>query len=164
MYLYKVYLHCQECLGTERLQFLAARSSPRGQDLKWLPSGLLKCRRPAASPGPRAALRPGRGLQAVSREARERPSRINTSWYYHFSSLSLSLFFFKLLEKLTTKQFWNRPSEKVVTRGLFRSFTHLNFSVTHMPAMLSANERKLSHFCGRRGKGKTSPPYGNLLQ
>lgn len=99
MYLYKVYLHCQECLGTERLQFLAARSSLRGQDLKWLPSGLLKCRRPAClAKGKGQPCYPG-GSKVCLKRSQKCISHIHRSWYHNF----LFLFLLKLFGKTNYK-------------------------------------------------------------
>lgn len=136
MYLYKVYLHCQECLGTERRQLLAARSSARA-DLKWLPSGLLKCRRPPAA---RAGLRLSPGTPE------KRGSHIKESGYHSFL-----FFFFKYCFKKLECMLECHKLESGDT-GLFWNSTHLNRSVTPVPRMLSANERNSIDFVGKNEK------------
>lgn len=144
MYLYKVYLHCQECLGTERRQLLAARSPARGQDLKWLPSGLLKCRRPGPPhQGQRAA-----GGRADPRRPRSKPRRT----FPQKDGLLSQLFFFKLLEKLQS----NIAMFQVIKwwQGSFLNPTHLHMLVTPMPTTFATHERNSCNFLGKKVKSE----------
>ena len=150
MYLYKVYLHCQECLGTERQQRLAARSPRAGrtyhgcQAASWKVAGLARL---AGGRGQPAAGQTRGGL-AGSQDA-------------HFPQKDACYhnFFSKLLEKLQS----NIATFQVITwwQGSFLNPTHLHMSVTPMPTTFAAHEGNFMWFSGEKSKVRT-PHYREI--
>lgn len=169
MYLYKVYLHCQECLGTKRLQLLAATRALCGPGSK-----MAAKRPPEMSPagpprqGQRPAWLPRQGPKPVSRAHLSQTWLPNTPFPQKAESCSLKFSFESCLQN--SKAVWTFCDFASGDRGPLWNSIHLNIAVTHMPTKLAANERNSFNFAGGGGgwggevQWENSQPYGNTLQ